>query len=285
MVNRNIPLIALLVVSCWGGVTGVSAQISVTVPSQNPTSDSESAMISSAKVLLGIARQSHDLVARVNALAQLGELAPMLSGQYRKEVVEVMVQSCRDSTPEVRREGFKAFSKFANDQEIPHEVICRGLSYRNSDVASFAAECVIRTKQLEPCVVAGLIKIIEEGSQAFLLETIPAIDALANMRDPSVAAYRSLSKALTAADGMVAAEAAFVLAEWKWQDERLFNKIMSLLNTKNFLVRLRALDAVAALPESMRSAELISVVRGRLEDHSPAVRERAEQVLARAPKA
>lgn len=220
-------------------------------------------------------------IVRVNALAALSEVAAIVDAKSRTAIVELMIASSRDSLPTIRREAYLSLSRFATANEVPTEIIIDGLREPDSDVAAFAAELVLRTKEYGDGVVLALTHIIKIGTHERALATLPAIGAAAAIQDPPPTIMTALLDALSSSDPEVKCEAALALTKFKSSDQRLLSALKELMITKNYAVRFRALEAIEAVVSGPWRAELIELLRRGAADHDPAVRERAEAILSK----
>jgi len=229
--------------------------------------------------LIELARTTDDRIAAVAALSALGEAMPFVPNESRVKIASLLVTSCRNKWSDISRQAYRELSKFAKPGEIPPEIISEGISHRNSDVAKFAAECVLRTKEFEPQIVDALLGAIESGKRSVALETITAVKAIAAMPDPPNVAFATLFDALEANDREVQSEAVLTLAKWRSDDPRVMLAVKDCSSVPNFFVRMKALDATAELLSARSNPDLLEIVRQATTDRNPAVRERAQQIL------
>jgi HEAT repeat protein len=219
------------------------------------------------------------VIVRANALAALGEVVTFVPEDTRKKIVTVMIASCGDESDEIRRASYRALSKFSKRDEIPDDIIVAGLREQNTDVAAFAADLVLKTKQYSGAVVETLVAIVNLGREDPGLETAPVIRALAAMPAITDQVINSLYGALQARDPLVMSEAALAIARLKGMDARLTEALTELMRRPNYLVRLHVLDAIAMIADVRHNADLMKLLYRGASDSNPAVRMRADDIL------
>ena len=223
-------------------------------------------------------------IVRVNALIALGGIAEFVSPSGRAKILHVLLENSRDFSPEIRRACFGALGRVAGEGEVPAAIIEAGLHERNTDVASLAAKLALKTRQYDQKVIEQLVDIVNDSRQQRALETKSAIRAIAEIPNPEKSVLDALINAFSGSDLEIAAEAAYAYSMLNGNAEQLLPVLRKLLGQPNYLVRLRALDAIEVVAKNAEGTDLqeklLKICEQAFLGRDPVVEERANEVLA-----